>query len=351
MFVHDFKTTHRSLPILMATACFFIGVGSVQALEVYYEDFEDTTLSTGSASAPAVTTQSQGTIANGIISFNDTNTTTTTRHRFVVRPTTAYADPVLTYSFDIREPVVVGSSGTDELRFRAGIGAADNTLQAAEFIYEALLFSNGTNSGAYTNNGNETFFLVANNQNSSLSFTSPIDSSNVTLNAYQYIAYIKNNATNTFGLLKNTSNMIDLNGATDGVGSIARFAIGSSTNAHTGTFAMDNVRLLTGADFTGSAPLLPGDVNNDGFVTIDDFNIIRDNFRKSPRSRSQGDLTSDGLVSLPDFKQWKGAFAGSGASLAGMDLSFLSVPEPSSIVLMLLVVSGMVGCRFRRRVL
>jgi hypothetical protein len=104
-------------------------------------------------------------------------------------------------------------------------------------------------------------------------------------------------------------------------------------------------------DFTGSAPLLAGDVNNDGFVTIDDFNIIRDNFRKSPRSRSQGDLTSDGLVSLPDFKQWKGAFTGSGASLAGMDLSFLSVPEPSSIVLMLLVVSGMVGCRCRRRVL
>ena len=96
---------------------------------------------------------------------------------------------------------------------------------------------------------------------------------------------------------------------------------------------------------------MPGDVNGDGFVTIDDFNIIRDNFRKSPRSRSQGDLTSDGLVSLVDFKQWKGAFPGGSGSLAGLDFGFLSVPEPSSIVLILFIVSGMAGCRWRRRIL
>jgi hypothetical protein len=339
MFVHDFKTTHRSLPILMATACFFIGVGSAQALEVYYEDFEDTTLQPN-------TTTNFATIAGGIASFSDTSATN--RNRFVVRQT--FSDPVMTWSFDVKAPVTDGGTG-NELRLRAGIGVTDQTLQAAEFIYEVNLWRTNVSQGAYTNNGNETAFLVANNQNNALNFTSPIDSSNVMLNPYQYVAYVKNNTTGLFGQLKAISNMVDQNGAADGVGNVVRFGIGSSTNADTGTFAMDNVRIVTGVSFAGTAPQMPGDVNGDGFVTIDDFNIIRDNFRKSPRSRSQGDLTSDGLVSLPDFKQWKGAFAGSGASLAGMDLSFLSVPEPSSIVLMLLVVSGMVGCRCRRRVL
>jgi len=190
---------------------------------------------------------------------------------------------------------------------------------------------------------------VANNQGTSLNFTSPIDSSNVTLNAYQYVAYVKNNTTNTFGQLKGISNMVDLNAATAGVGDIARFGIGSSSNAHTGTFAMDNVRVVTGVEFTGGGvPQVPGDVNGDGFVLIDDSGIIRDNFRKSPRSRSQGDLTSDGLVSLVDFKQWKGAFTGGGGSLEGVDLNFLeSVPEPSAALLVLLGAIGSLAVRWR----
>jgi hypothetical protein len=342
MRAYRFRKQGRSLAVAAIIAYLLVGAGAAPA-QLFYEDFEDTTLATGA-------TQNFGTIAGGIISYNDTDAAN--RARFVVRPTTGYSDPVLTYSFDVKAPVTVGSSGNNELIFRAGIGTANNTLQSTEFIYEAILYrtSNGGNVGAYTNNGNETMFLVANNQNAPLSFTSPIDSSNVTLNAYQYIPYIKNNTTGVFGQLKGISNMVDQDLTTSGFGTVIRFGIGSSTNGNTGTFALDNVRVVTGVDFVGTAPQMPGDVNGDGFVTIDDFNIIRDNFRKSPRSRSQGDLTSDGLVSLPDFKQWKGAFMGSGASLAGMDLSFLSVPEPSSIVLMLLVVSGMTGCRCRRRV-
>jgi len=327
----------------MAMACFLVLIHSAQAVELYYEDFEDETL----AISPTVSTFAQGTIGGGIISFNDTDTATL-RHRYVVRPTTAYADPVLTYSFDVKAPVVVGASGVDELRFRAGVGTGNNTLQAAEFIYEVLLFSNGTNSGAYTNNGNESIFIVANNQGSGTSFTSPIDSSNISLGANQYVAYVKNNTTNTFGQLKGISNMVDMNGATAGAGDIQRFGIGSSTNNHTGTFAMDNVRVVTGADFSaGGVPQVPGDVNGDGFVTMDDFTIIKDNFRKSPRTRSQGDLTSDGLVSLVDFKQWKGAFTGGGGSLQGLDLNFLqSVPEPSAA---LLAVLGAIGSMAARR--
>jgi len=140
MFVRIFKWSYRSFPLWMAATCFFSAIGSARAVELYYEDFEDETL----AISPTVSTFAQGTIAGGIISFNDTDTATL-RNRYVVRPTTAYADPVLTYSFDVKAPVTVGASGTNELRLRAGIGTANNTLQAAEFIYEVLLFSNGTN--------------------------------------------------------------------------------------------------------------------------------------------------------------------------------------------------------------
>jgi hypothetical protein len=138
-------------------------------------------------------------------------------------------------------------------------------------------------------------------------------------------------------------------GAGAGSQALQRFGIGSSTNGNQGTFAMDNVRVVTGVDFVGTAPQIPGDVNGDGFVTIDDFNIIRDNFRKSPRSRSQGDLTSDGLVSLPDFKQWKGAFVAGGGSTVGLNMGFLSVPEPSSIALAVSISLVLIGCHRRRR--
>jgi hypothetical protein len=313
---------------LTAMAVYMFGLRTASA-QLFYEDFEDTTLASTNESII------NGTIGSGIVSFDDTSATT--RHAFVMRPAnppgTAWADPILTYSFDIKAPVVIGSSGTDELRFRAGIGNGINTLQAADFIYEVLLFSNGANSGAYTNNGNETAFVVANNQSSPLSFASPIDSSNVTLNAYQYTAYVRNNATSTFGQLKGISNMVDKNGATDGVGAIERFGIGSSTNAHTGTFALDNVRVVAAVDFAGSAPQLAGDVNGDGQITMADFDVIKNNFRQSPRSRSQGDLTGDLLVSLSDFNQWKGAFAGGGGSIEGLDMGFVSVPEPSSLAL------------------
>jgi hypothetical protein len=307
--------------------------------QLFYEDFEDTTLATNG-------TQNFGTIAGGIISYNDTDPNS--RARYVVRQT--FSDPVTTYSFDVKAPVIATGTGGNELVFRAGIGATtNNTLQAAEFIFEAVLFrtANGGSQGAYTNNGNESMFLVANNQANPISFTSPVDSTNVTLNAYQYIPYIKNNDTGVFGQLKGITNMVDQDPTTSGFGTVVRFGIGSSANGNTGTFAMDNVRVVSGINFAGAAPQTPGDVDGDGDVDIDDFNIIRDNFRKTPRSRSQGDLTSDGLVSLVDFKQWKAAFFGAGGSAAGLNLSFLdgAVPEPSCGLLALI---GLVGVLTRR---
>jgi len=326
-------------------ACLFAAVSPASA-QIFIEDFEDQTLFTGPPTT--TTTTNFGTIANGIITFSDTDAST--RSRLVVRPATPYADPVLTYSFDIKAPVTVGTIGaspSNELRFRAGIGAGNNTLSSSEFIYEVLLYrtANGGNVGAYTNNGNESLFIVANNQNASLNFSSPIDSSPVTLSAYQYIAYIKNNANSSFSLQKAASAMVDMNGATDGVGTIARWGFGSSNNGDSGTFAMDNAIVVTGVSFLGATPPMLGDVNGDNQVTIADFNIIQANFRQSPKPRSLGDLTGDQLVSLADFKQWKTAYTGGGGSLAGLDLDFLNVPEPSSILLALLLMTGITSCR------
>src|SRR6187397_2634924 len=115
--INRYANVRRFLQLLAATAVLFLLTAGAARAQLFYEDFEDTTLASPNASIDL------GTIANGIISFNDTSATN--RHRYVMRPAnaggTAWADPILTYSFDIKAPVVVGSGGQDELRFRAGI--------------------------------------------------------------------------------------------------------------------------------------------------------------------------------------------------------------------------------------
>lgn len=69
---------------------------------------------------------------------------------------------------------------------------------------------------------------------------------------------------------------------------------------------------------------IPGDVDGVNGVTIDDFNIIRNNLGKHVTLRVDGDLTGDGKVDLRDFQEWldnvpPGLYVGS------------EVPEPGSI--------------------
>lgn len=114
---------------------------------------------------------------------------------------------------------------------------------------------------------------------------------------------------------------------------------------------VDNVLLLPGATFNRQDFVAcdPGDVNCDGFVMMDDFDIIHANFRQSPALRSEGDLSGDSLVSLFDFVEWKTEFLNGGGSLAGLNFGFLSVPEPSSVLLAMVAMLGLTGCRWRRR--
>jgi hypothetical protein len=94
-------------------------------------------------------------------------------------------------------------------------------------------------------------------------------------------------------------------------------------------------------------PPVPGDTDGDGVVELSDFDPIRDNFRNIVSSRAEGDLVPNNRVDFDDFRQWKTAFLAAGGSLAGVDLSFGSVPEPSAAALALMALLGV--CKVRRR--
>ncbi len=124
-----------------------------------------------------------------------------------------------------------------------------------------------------------------------------------------------------------------------------------SFNADIEQFFVNNVLLLSGASFdrtTFAGPCSLGDVNCDGSIDLEnDFETIRANFRRNVASRSLGDLTADGMVTLSDFVQWKKAFLGGGGSLDNVDISFVSVPEPTSLTIVGAALLGLIGCRRR----
>ena len=99
-------------------------------------------------------------------------------------------------------------------------------------------------------------------------------------------------------------------------------------------------------------PPVPGDTDGDGVVEPEDLTPIRDNWRLTGKSRLQGNLSGDtaGLVDFADFRQWKTAILAGGGSLSGLDLGFVSVPEPSAAVLVLIGLLGLWRCRGTRRV-
>lgn len=117
--------------------------------------------------------------------------------------------------------------------------------------------------------------------------------------------------------------------------------------------SIDDIYINSGTVLTNfsSTPLKLGDTNGNGVVEYPaDFIPIRDNFQKSVALRSQGDLNRDGKVEFLDFREWKDAFLAGGGSLEGIDLSFASVPEPTSACLATFAVMlfGFAGSRRRR---
>ncbi|TWT97550.1 hypothetical protein Pla108_17020 [Botrimarina colliarenosi] len=115
--------------------------------------------------------------------------------------------------------------------------------------------------------------------------------------------------------------------------SLRLFAGGSTADGLYAQVAIDEIRLGTTLKDALTGQILAGDTNGDGAVTAADLTPIRTNYRQSVSFRSEGDLNGDGVVSFADFRQFKDALLGAGASLEGLNLTFLSVPEPNAAVL------------------
>jgi hypothetical protein len=149
------------------------------------------------------------------------------------------------------------------------------------------------------------------------------------------IEYSNNDGASVFGLLRHTNTA-----ATEDYYLPGRYL----TETGGGNVARDTGLALSGVI---KNPFTPGDVDENGVVNMLDFDPIRDNFRKTVTTRAQGDLNRDFVVNFTDFHEWKAAFLGTGASLAGVDLRFLTnVPESTSLALALL--AGLVGCNSTR---
>lgn len=121
------------------------------------------------------------------------------------------------------------------------------------------------------------------------------------------------------------------------------------------TFMLD---LDKGAISLTSGTFLPGDTDNDLTVEFeDDFGPIRDNWLRQTFLRAEGNLDntgdSEGVVDITDFRQWKDACTMVGCATGPMiaesfALLGASVPEPSSMGLALVFVSGLLAGGLRR---
>jgi hypothetical protein len=99
---------------------------------------------------------------------------------------------------------------------------------------------------------------------------------------------------------------------------------------------------------TGEVPSIPGDTNGDGLVDIDiDLAAIAAHFRQTVTSTEEGDITGDLFVDFDDFDLWKRNYTG---PIPAGALSFLSVPEPGSALLLVIgSLASLVLGRQRRR--
>ena len=84
---------------------------------------------------------------------------------------------------------------------------------------------------------------------------------------------------------------------------------------------------------------LPGDANNDGVVSADDYASVQGAFGNTGAVGILGDANCDGLVSADDYASVQGNF---GATAGG-------IPAPEPATLSLLVVGGLTMLRRRRK--
>jgi hypothetical protein len=95
-----------------------------------------------------------------------------------------------------------------------------------------------------------------------------------------------------------------------------------------------------------ASAVVPGDVNGDGMVDLEDFEVISDHFRLSVPQLTDGDLDGDGFVGSRDFRIWTSAHRGQPASSVA---SSNAVLEPSALGIVLPLLIGVTLSSTARR--
>ena len=90
-----------------------------------------------------------------------------------------------------------------------------------------------------------------------------------------------------------------------------------------------------------AVPLVVGDYNGNLQVDAADYTVWRDTFGSTADLRANGDDTgaSAGIIDEADYTVWKSNFGNSGSGQSG--LTTTAVPEPSSVVLVVLAIWGL----------
>ena len=188
----------------------------------------------------------------------------------------------MTFSFDVVEPIVQTQDPTRmEMIFRAGVGTAHGTLQSGDQIVEAIMFRGGNRHGHYTNNGDETIFLVANNKATDLTFASP-DRRHRRYCSPDFNTFLMSITTPQTCAARLKAFPFNATHRRCSA-TFKRFGIGSSTTGDVGTFAIDNVLVVSGVSFeqnVGPTCIL-GDADCNNIVDLADFEPIRANFRNA----------------------------------------------------------------------
>ena len=101
----------------------------------------------------------------------------------------------------------------------------------------------------------------------------------------------------------------------------------------------------TATDLTLSVELL-GDASGDGSVGPEDYTLWADAFGIAEPSYDDGDLSRNGVVGPEDYTIWADEF---GTTVMAPESGSEAVPEPSTLVLLLIAAAGITTSRWRSR--
>jgi hypothetical protein len=236
-----------SIATALAAGALLLAGPTARAAVLYEQTFDlpDAGFPSGTSATLASVVDGGG--GNGALAFNDTDG----GKKAYLSVLQTFDQPVMTFSFDVVAPVVRGNDGaaSNELILRADGGTGTSIAGSGTTVIELILFRDGNRTG-YQNTGNESAYIVANNDDAnSLTFTSPVDNAtSITLAANQYAAFVRDNGTGAYTQAKGPTNF------GSGAPVLTHFAIGNASNAYLGTSSIDNVRVVDSVAFAVPEP-------------------------------------------------------------------------------------------------